>query len=260
MFKFLSFPKLVLSVGALVLTASGASAQTPFGSLEEASASTKYVRIVNNNTRYDRLCIQDSASTANGTNYALIVTHYQPRVYRQYWKLVSASATDTTAYYLRNFASRNYLSATVNYHKGNLGVFYLPTMPSGKANGSVWTFTRLSNGQYVISSEDAYGLRRYLAPCDTLRVPSAFGSIERSENSVFAWTLYDANSDLTGISAVVDEPEAGVGVVDGRVVVAGATECKIFDMSGRLVPSGRRLPAGVYIVVANRKSYKVMVK
>lgn len=250
----------VLIFGAAFGSFVPVSAQTPIGSLDEASASTKYVRIVNNNTRYDRLCIQDSASTANGTNYALIVTHYQPRVYRQYWKLVSASATDTTAFYLRNFASRNYLSASVNYHKGNLGVFYLPTMPSGKENGSVWTFTRLSNGQYVISSEDPYGLRRYLAPCDTLRVPSAFGSVERAQNTVFAWTLYDANTDLTGIHAVVDEPDAGVGVVDGKVVVAGADDYKIYDMSGRLVPTGGRLPAGVYIVVANRKSYKVMVK
>lgn len=260
MLRFLSFPMLVLSVGALVLSAPDAGAQTPIGSLEEASASTKYVRIVNNNSRYERQCIQDSAGSSNSTKYALIVTHYKPRAFRQYWKLVSASSTDTTAYYLRNFASRNYLSAFVNYHRGKLGIFYLPTMPSGQANGSVWNFTRLSNGQYVISSEDPYGIRRYLAPCDTLRVPSAFGSVEKAQNTVFAWTLYDANTDLTGIAAVAEEPEAGVGVVGGRVVVTGAPDYKIFDTVGRLVPSDRRLPAGVYIVVANRKSYKVMVK
>lgn len=237
-----------------------ADAQAPISSLTEAALQSKNLRIVSANSRYEGLCIQDSSLTANKTNYKFIVTSYKSNTYRQRWKLINSDGADTSSYYLRNYYTSKYLSAQSNLYKGTLGSFYLPTAASSFSNNTLWTFTRLSNGQYVISSLDEYGLRRYLAPCDSTKLPQSFGTIERAENTVFAWYLYDANTNLTGVDAVEPDASVGVGVVDGRVVVAGTSEYKIFDTSGRRISTIGRLPAGVYIVVAGKKSYKVMVK
>lgn len=231
--------------------------QSPVADLTATALSKTSVRIVSAYPRYEGLCIQDSTDEANTTGYQWIVSAYKSGNALQAWLLESTGTADSTAFYLRNAETGRYISSETKYHKAKLGIMYLP---ESSTKGSVWNFTRLSNGQYVVSTADSYGLRRYLAPCDTLRIPSPFGGMNNAGNSAFVWNLYNSSDDLTGLKAVDAEKTVGVGQIDGHILVSGTDSYRIYDASGRTVAAERRLPKGVYIVVAGKEAHKVSIK
>lgn len=228
---------------------------------QNAIGSAAYYRIMNCHSLYAGRCIEDSILTANKTQWHYIVTAPSKNNARQQWALISASTTDTTAFYIRNRSSYKYLNADIKINTTRLGIFYLPQYTSTRANATVWHFIRLSNGQYVITATDSYGVDRFLSACDSTKVPTMFRNLAASPDSYFAWHVVDADEDVTGIAdAAATSAHIGVGVVNRRIIVSGTENYSIYDIAGRRQPGNRALPKGCYVVVAEGKSYRIIIK
>lgn len=65
-----------------------------------------------------------------------------------------------------------------------------------------------------------------------------------------------------GITIVNGDDNINIVLTPGRVDVCGAENVTLFDLNGRLIGSGTtfHVAAGVYVVAAGNKSYKVLVK
>jgi hypothetical protein len=220
----------------------------------------RYYRIYSaDSLRYGGRCIQDSTMPANPTAWNYIVTACNPNNTRQRWRIFSAGGTDTTAYYIYNAATFKYLNSDVTEHKGSAGTFYIPQYTARRSAATVWHFTCLSNGQYIISSTDHYGVDRFLSACDSTRVPTQMRDSSKAASTAFAWYVADADSDITGISDATIE-KAGIGVVNRRVVVTGTDRYTIYDIAGRPQPHDAMLPRGCYIVVADGQACKIIIR
>lgn len=69
------------------------------------------------------------------------------------------------------------------------------------------------------------------------------------------------NSDFKYTTPVenISENKIHIAVVDGQIVVNGASDVRIYHINGAAV-SAKTVPAGIYVVRADGKSYKVVVK
>ena len=65
--------------------------------------------------------------------------------------------------------------------------------------------------------------------------------------------------DSSPISNVTAE-EITVRVVNGTLVVTGASDYLVYDLAGKCMGKPERLERGIYIVVADGNSYKMIVK
>jgi hypothetical protein len=65
--------------------------------------------------------------------------------------------------------------------------------------------------------------------------------------------------DSSPISNVTAE-EITVRVVNGTLVVTGASDYLVYDFAGKCMGKPERLERGIYIVVADGNSYKMIVK
>ena len=235
------------------------SATTAVGQTFLGSAS--YYRIMNCDKRYAGRCIQDSITSENKTQWHYIVTSPDMDNTRQQWELIRASTVDTTAFYIRNRASYRYIYGNAKAMKVRSTLFYLPQYVSTRLNASVWHFIRLTNGQYVITTTDSYGVDRFLSACDSTRVPTKFWNIAVAGNTAFAWYVVNADTDITSINdAPADKDNIGVGVVNRHIIVYGTDDYRIYDTAGRRQPENEPLPEGCYIVTAGGKSHKIIIR
>jgi hypothetical protein len=96
----------------------------------------------------------------------------------------------------------------------------------------------------------------------TLFVPTGCKSVYAE---TFPWNAFWTIEELgsSGVEGVATDEEE-VKAVGGSIVFGGATEASIYSSAGILVASGVmtevELPAGLYIVVAGRKSHKIIVR
>ncbi|MCM1313587.1 MAG: RICIN domain-containing protein [Bacteroides sp.] len=70
------------------------------------------------------------------------------------------------------------------------------------------------------------------------------------------------NSDFgftTPVEAPVSDKSVSISVIAGQIIVNGAEDVKIYNVSGMNVANAA-LPSGIYVVYADGKSYKVFVK
>ena len=58
----------------------------------------------------------------------------------------------------------------------------------------------------------------------------------------------------------VEISDVSVYVVDGKVVVVGAEHYTIVSIDGRILSPESQLPAGIYYVVVNGRTYPVFAK
>ena len=77
----------------------------------------------------------------------------------------------------------------------------------------------------------------------------------------FVVYLTKAPDVVTAVSNIADD-HVGIGVASGVLTVTGAKRIKVYNAAGALVSTSAitRLPAGVYIVVADAKCQKVLVR
>lgn len=81
-----------------------------------------------------------------------------------------------------------------------------------------------------------------------------FLNYETNQKPVYLYRFKDLNGGWSGIDAVSNDSEWGVGIDGDNIIVD--SETRIFDLSGRMV-NGNHLPKGVYIIVSPKGSYKV---
>lgn len=63
-----------------------------------------------------------------------------------------------------------------------------------------------------------------------------------------------------GVSSVDNDSNVRVYAADGAIIVEGATDVKIFNLAGMRLAKAENLTPGIYMVVADGKSFKVAVK
>lgn len=105
-----------------------------------------------------------------------------------------------------------------------------------------------------ISEEDVF--RKNVCP---LYVPDA--AVEAYKGSTWSKYFIDIRpmSEFTTTAKTKAEARRDmVKVVDGRIETEGGHA--VYDISGRLMPNGRRLPAGIYVVTTTGGQEKVMIR
>ena len=90
-------------------------------------------------------------------------------------------------------------------------------------------------------------------------------SVERYKASPWAeeFNIYPLDPDEENPYTALEDVKGGkleVSVVGGVVSVEGVDEFDVYDISGRKMPAGRPLPAGVYVVSTSKGSERVVVK
>ena len=103
-----------------------------------------------------------------------------------------------------------------------------------------------------------YGLPGYLFYMYLLNPASA--DILQWGNSVY-FILNDYYTENTSISSIEVSP-VSVEAHDGTINVTGASKVEVYDTMGKFLSrnSVSHLPSGLYIVVADGKVYKVVLK
>ena len=77
------------------------------------------------------------------------------------------------------------------------------------------------------------------------------------------YAIYSLDPDEENPYTALEDVKGGkleVSVVGGVVSVEGVDEFDVYDISGRKMPAGRPLPAGVYVVSSSKGSERVVVK
>ena len=67
-------------------------------------------------------------------------------------------------------------------------------------------------------------------------------------------------TDIEGVSADPMTDSQKPRIVDGRVYMDGATSFSIYNVAGAPVPTDSRLTPGIYVIHANGKSFKILIK
>ena len=96
-----------------------------------------------------------------------------------------------------------------------------------------------------------------------LNVPAR--SVEKYKNSPWAdefdiYALDPALDPETSYNPVSSRADLNIEVRNGVVSVSGADSFDVYDLSGRKMPAGRPLPAGLYVVSTPAGSQKVVVE
>ena len=96
-----------------------------------------------------------------------------------------------------------------------------------------------------------------------LNVPAR--SVEKYKNSPWAdefdiYALDPALDPETSYNPVSSRADLNIEVRNGVVSVSGADNFDVYDLSGRKMPAGRPLPAGLYVVSTPAGSQKVVVE
>ena len=96
-----------------------------------------------------------------------------------------------------------------------------------------------------------------------LNVPAQ--SVEKYKNSPWAdefdiYALDPALDPETSFNPVSPRADLNIEVRNGVVSVSGADSFDVYDLSGRKMPAGRPLPAGLYVVSTPAGSQKVVVE
>ena len=96
-----------------------------------------------------------------------------------------------------------------------------------------------------------------------LNVPAR--SVEKYKNSSWAdefdiYALDPALDPETSYNPVSSRADLNIEVRNGVVSVSGADNFDVYDLSGRKMPAGRPLPAGLYVVSTPAGSQKVVVE
>ena len=96
-----------------------------------------------------------------------------------------------------------------------------------------------------------------------LNVPAR--SVEKYKNSSWAdefdiYALDPALDPETSYNPVSSRADLNIEVRNGVVSVSGADNFDVYDLSGRKMPAGRPLPAGLYVVSTPAGSKKVVVE
>lgn len=174
----------------------------------------------------------------------------------QYWKLVKKG----TLTQFVNKATGNVLQTKSDlvdpYFQYN---FTQLTQDAAQSKG--WSLTHIRGGQYAISGVEEDNITRYLSASNTgNNTPEELNLNDNLYFSSFAWKLTKADGDVS-IPVLNGEENTFYAYPENRKIkVVGADEYSVRTIQGVLVDKDSTLPVGIYLVTANGKTVKVLVK
>ena len=217
-------------------------------------------RLVNAYTKAGNLCLQDNRNGLNATDFIFSYAERDTTDDTQVWQFIK-DANDPSLYYLRNKATRRFLSAELE-SRGNL--FKLRSQNT-KTNAKPWTVTEITNGQLLFSCVNEYGVRYYIHATDTTTLttnyPKFLTNPIGNRNTRFAWILEPVDATPDAIQSVLQQNhEVKVSVLDRHIVVANDEDYRIYDAHGAQLDKEQALQPGIYIVFTRQQTFKVIVK
>lgn len=128
------------------------------------------------------------------------------------------------------------------------------------ANENVWTTTYLGDKQYAFSTVEDDNVERYMGANSDQAEAAEELDLRKLANSSHAWVLRMVESVPTSIGQATETNHLTIRVIDRRIVVEGCTDFNIHTLSGMAMPTDLQLQPGIYIVSAQAKSTKIIVK
>ncbi len=241
-----------LFLSALLTVTGGSVAAQDFSSTESYVMMSAFKSFTN-------ICLQDNRSSVLSSGFTLSYADYDSTVSAQRWRLLPASdASDSTLYYIQNQKTHYYVSGAFEA-KGN---YYTPLRVLSRSASKPWNITRQSNGYYLISAVDAYGVRYYLHATDTTAISLPNFRSEKLEmrKTRFTWDIQNY-AVLNGVKEVKPTDNGmGVSVIGGSISVYGTRDYHVYTLDGRELSPSATLRRGIYLVCLPRRTLKVSVR
>ncbi|NDV46730.1 hypothetical protein D0T49_06680 [Paludibacter sp. 221] len=173
----------------------------------------------------------------------------------QYWKAVKVSTdpADERVQFV-NKATGNIIQT----NSVQEGIFSYVQYTTDFTDSDGWLLNYIGDMQYEISGKEKDGATRYLyVGNNTSTYPEVY--IKNSKNSGFAWTFVHTGEITTDIPSV-DSDNIVVYTRNRKIIVVGCDDFTVWNINGIQVNKDYELPEGVYLVKADGKVAKVLVK
>lgn len=183
--------------------------------------------------------------------------------YAQQWKIVNVNETEVQ---FVNRATGNIMQKEAVYNR------YYYTQPAPySSDASGWVISYAGERQYEMSGYNADGIQVYMNATSDEKETDIYLQ-GNAKNTGFAWTfkkpqgmslnLAPQQIMTTETTGLDNEIVTGIriGVSDRRIIVIGADDYTIRNISGIVMNNGTELPVGIYLVTVNGKTTKILVK
>lgn len=235
------------------------AAQTSTYMEKDANGNKVYYKIMSAATGYEDKCIEDNIRNASVNNYNYLVNDSAGDNTFQQWQIIPETIGQEN-YYVKNRRSMRFMK-----NEGVWAGTFLALESGGtnKYGTKPFEFYPIGNNQVVIRYIDADGDTRYLNAVDSAshNIPKIV--LSKAQNTTYAWKIVNLDgTPATGIKGITENnaERIGVAVIRRTIVVNGTDNYRIHDLQGRTIAKGTPLPAGTYIVNAEDKCYKILVK
>lgn len=235
------------------------AAQTSTYSEKDADGNKLYYKIMSAATGYENKCIEDNIRNAGSNNYNYILNDTVSDNNFQQWQIVP-NTIGREFYYVKNRRSMRYMK-----NEGVWAGTFIALEGGGtnKYSTKPFEFYAIGNNQVVIRYTDTDGSTHYLNAIDSGTVQINKIVLSRAQNTTYAWKVVNLDgTPATGIKSITGDNAGriGIAVINRSIVVNGTDNYQIHDLQGRPVAKEAVLPAGTYIVNAEGRGYKVLVK
>lgn len=199
-------------------------------------------------------CLTDESTTVNSA-IKIGVEDYVQGSDNQLWKLVET--TDSKINFI-NKATGKLIQTKSNVVEENILYNYtqLDLNPSGNKG---WSLVYVGVGQYVLTGVEEDDIQRYLNATTEGTAPDEYDS-SNLPFSTFAWKFAKEKKDIVSTPNVKEENNIRIYSISRKIVVEGAEEYTIKTIQGTAVNKNIELPVGIYLITANGKTTKLLVK
>lgn len=207
-----------------------------------------FYQLVSAKADYNGQCMAEDTEA----EYPLVLKTTDAADHSQQW-MVRKKSADGTLVELVNRATGH----TLQTSSTRTGAFNQPVLETVVDASNGWALDYLGYAQYTISGEEEDGIVRYLnASPATAAAPEAYDA-DALKDSGFGWKFRKVDIS-TGLREIVSEKPA-VRVENGRILVDGASDYRVYTLDGKAVSAQARLLPGIYIVHAGGTATKVIV-
>jgi len=194
-------------------------------------------------------CITDVSSSATGVaQFAL--QDYVAGDLTQQWKIVSKGSGNLIDFVNRGTGNIIGTTTAFDIH------FYLQHATDATASAG-WTITSIGSDQYQVRTGTSTA---YSYWCAITEGDAPVDYLDTSTGSAFDWKFQLVDEVITGLKPITIADDVFAYAQDRRIVVKGTDLYRIYNIYGMQMPVNRELPIGMYIVAAQGKTVKVLVK
>ncbi|MDR2621127.1 MAG: RICIN domain-containing protein [Dysgonamonadaceae bacterium] len=174
---------------------------------------------------------------------------------RQLWKAVKKNNISGDAHlHFINKATGNIIQ-THSVYSNN---FYFTQSTNQQEQSNGWITRYLGGKQFEIYGTENDGKTRYLNASSQTQTQPDWLLDENTKDTGFAWILIKAD-DFSALNHPAIE-NVHVYSKEKQIIVEGSNDYMIRNLQGIQMKRNTGLPAGVYLVTVNNKTYKILVK